>query len=96
VEFGFPVYGYDWLGNTSKGLDWQGWAALVESKGPARRDAESAELVLKYDGREAWFCDSVSLLRKWEPARRAGIARMAFWVLGSEDPRIWEMLEEIP
>ena len=60
------------------------------------RDAATAELVLNYPGHEAWYCDSVSILRKLLQARENGIGRAAFWVLGAEDPRLWEMLEDFP
>jgi spore germination protein len=96
IEFGFPVYGYDWKGSQAHPLHWAPWEALVAKHGPALRDPETAELVLKYDGREAWYCDSVSILRKLLQARENGVGRAAFWVLGAEDPRIWEMLEDFP
>ncbi|MES2201481.1 MAG: glycosyl hydrolase family 18 protein [candidate division FCPU426 bacterium] len=96
IEFGFPVYGYDWLGQQGDPIGFDRWQRLVETHGPAKRDPESAELVLKYQGREAWFNDSISVLRKLLQAREAGVSRATFWVLGSEDPRLWEMLEDFP
>ena len=45
---------------------------------------------------EAWYCDSVSILRKLLQARENGVGKAAFWVLGAEDPRLWEMLEDFP
>lgn len=96
IEFGFPTYGNDWKGMLASPLHWPQWQALVEKHGPARRDAESSELTLKYEGREAWYCDSVSILRKLLQARENGLAKAAFWVLGAEDPRLWEMLEDFP
>ena len=46
--------------------------------------------------REAWYCDSVFILRKLMQAREIRIGRAAFWVLGTEGPRLWEMLEDFP
>jgi len=96
IEFGFPTYGYDWKDSLAEPLHWPAWEALVAKHGPARRDPDSAELVLKYEGREAWYCDSISILRKLLQAREAGVGKAAFWVLGAEDPRLWEMLEDFP
>jgi spore germination protein YaaH len=96
LEFGFPVYGYDWKGDRAQPLPWPAWESLVAAHGPARRDPETAELTLRHEGREAWFCDSIANLRKLYQAREAGVNKAAFWVLGSEDPRHWEMLSDFP
>lgn len=96
IEFGFPSYGYYWEHSVAEQLQWPTWEALVAMRGPARRDPDSAELVLNYEGHEAWYCDSVSILRKLLQARENGISRAAFWVLGAEDPRLWEMLGDFP
>jgi hypothetical protein len=42
----------------------------------------------------AWYCDSVSILRKLLQAPEKGIGKAAFWALGAEDPRLREMLED--
>jgi spore germination protein YaaH len=96
TELGFPGYGYDRLGAKAVLLDYAGWDSLVAAHGPARRDAESGELVLNYGGHEAWFCDSIATLRKLLQAREAGVDQAALWMLGSEDPRLWSMLEDFP
>jgi spore germination protein YaaH len=38
----------------------------------------------------------LSILRKLLQARENRIGKAACWVLGSEDPRLWEMLEDFP
>ncbi len=96
IEFGFPAYGYDWKGQEAESVPWKAWADLVKQHGPARRDLESGELVLNYEGREAWYCDSLTSLRNLDEARRAGLWKCSFWVLGSEDPRFWDSLDQFP
>jgi hypothetical protein len=92
--FGFPGLGLDPNG---KILDFAAWEELLSKHGPAQRDAESAELVLDLGhGREAWYCDSIATLRKLWIARQAGLSQGVLWSLGTEDPRLWDMLEDFP
>ena len=96
LELVFFATGWEWNGPAVRPMDWNGWEARVAKHGPAKRDPASAELSLHYEGREAWFADSVSALRKLLKLRDAGVDKASFWVLGCEDPRLWEMLEDFP
>ena len=96
VELGFPGFGYDRQGSMAMMLDYAAWESLVTKFGPARRDAESGELVLSYGDHQAWFVDSIATLRKLLQAREAGVTQAALWMLGSEDPRLWGMLDDFP
>jgi spore germination protein YaaH len=96
LELGFPGYGMHWQAAGASILDYAAWDALVAAQGPAQRDTDSGELLLKAPGHEAWYCDSIASLRKLLQAREAGINQAALWGLGSEDPRLWEMLDDFP
>lgn len=97
VEYGVPGYGNDWgPGGAAIGTHWERWCGLVKAHGPERRDPETAELRLSWDGREVWMNDSISLTAKLWPAREAGVGEVAMWVLGAEDPRLWALLETLP
>jgi spore germination protein YaaH len=99
IELGVPGYGNDWgpaPARQTRGLDWEAWTALVRTYGPARRDAASAELTLRFAGREAWMNDAHALAAKLWQARERGVGEAAMWVLGSEDPRVWALIETLP
>jgi spore germination protein len=97
LEFGIPGYGNNWGGGThALGVNWHNWDLLRQSHGPERRDPETAELTLKFDGREVWYNDSISMTAKLYPQRHLGVYQAAMWVLGSEDPRLWALLDTLP
>lgn len=99
IELGVPGYGNNWGPapmRETQGLDWARWTELVRLHGPERRDPETAELTLKFDGREAWMNDAHALAAKLWQARERGIGEAALWVLGSEDPRIWALIDTLP
>ena len=41
---------------------------------------------------EVWMLDAVSAFNQWQLAKRAHVRGSALWVLGSEDPDIWQFL----
>lgn len=97
IELGVPGYGNNWGPEPmAQGLNWERWTALVKAHGPERRDPETAELTLKFDGREAWMNDGHALAAKLWQARERGVGEAAMWVLGSEDPRVWALIDALP
>jgi spore germination protein YaaH len=99
IELGVPGYGNNWgpaPARETQGLNWERWCALVKAHGPERRDPDTAELTLKFDGREAWMNDAHALAAKLWQARERSIGEAALWVLGSEDPRIWALIDTLP
>lgn len=96
VEFGVPGYGNDWLGRSAQPVSYASWERLKAAHGPEIRDPETAELTLRYAGREAWYNDAISISRKLKVAQEAGVDQAAMWVLGSEDPRLWALLDSLP
>ena len=97
LEFGVPGYGNNWgPGGPAQGVNWDSWDALRQAHPPERRDPETVELTLKFDDREVWFNDSISLQAKLYQIRDLGLDQAALWVLGSEDPRLWALLDTLP
>src|SRR4051812_28326946 len=43
---------------------------------------------------EIWFLDAVSAYNQLRVAQSLGVAGVAFWRLGSEDPTVWRVLDE--
>jgi spore germination protein YaaH len=97
IEWGLPGYGNNWGGGVpATGVHWDAWERLVQEHPPARRDPETAELTLRFDGREVWMNDAISLTAKLWQMRVHGVREAALWVLGAEDPRWWALLETLP
>jgi spore germination protein YaaH len=97
LEWGIPGYGNDWGGGVrAQGMRWPRWEELVRLHAPARRDPETAELTLRYGDREVWMNDAISVTAKLWQVRTRGVADVAMWVLGAEDPRLWALLDTLP
>jgi spore germination protein YaaH len=92
LEMGIPGYGYDWLAKKAHGITWAEWSKLLAENGPALRDEQSQELVLKYKGRTVFFSDAASNTPKVPIASRLSLRGLALWRLGSEDPKLWDLL----
>ena len=92
LELGIPAYGYNWSPPKAYGVDWTQFSALPDSD-KASRDPISNELVLPTKGGAAWFCDSVSEAPKLDLASQLGIRGVYMWVMGSEDPKWWDVLK---
>ncbi len=101
VLLGVPFYGYDW--NRSKGppgraLSYPSALAAAALPGATLTlDQVAQSFSLRYqdgngDHHEAWFEDGNSLEAKLTLARRHGLAGLAAWRLGQEDPGVWEAI----
>ena len=92
IEVGIPGYGYDWSPPKAHGIHWSDFSALPGAE-KATRDPASNELVLTTpQGGVAWFCDSVSEKPKLDLAKQLGLRGLYMWVMGSEDPKWWDVL----
>ncbi len=99
VELGIAAYGYDWKGKQGKSLPYDDYVALVKRlKITPSRDPETKEITFKYmdgaDSREVWFCDAGSYRPKYDIIRKHGLAGLAMWYIGSEDPAFWEDVKQ--
>jgi len=92
VELGIPAYGYNWSPPKAEGVDWTQFSALPGAD-KAGRDPQSNELLLQTPGGSAWFCDSVSEKPKLDLAASLGIRGVYMWVMGSEDPKWWDVMK---
>ncbi len=96
VVIGLPFYGRIWQREEV--------ARAVKHEGALRIAAERSAEVHRDPSRshsftyktevtaEGWFEDAASLRAKLESAKARGFARVGFWRLGQEDPKVWEIL----
>lgn len=96
ILMGIPAYGYNWsaAGNTT--VRWNKTAELT-SKYPWVRwnDYYSSPYLVYYEKgvkHEMWFENKYSLRIKLDLANNYGIAGIALWRLGFEDPSFWETI----
>lgn len=104
VVIGLGNYGYDWNASRSRpatsltvadayeiaregGLDIS-WDAASGSPHYSYRDGSEVHHV--------WFLDAASAYNQLSQASAAGFANVGLWVLGSEDPSIWPVLDHGP
>ena len=94
-------YGYDWLTGHTGGaadLSYQDVATLSRQHGAALH-LDPAALNPTFDYRDGqgrahtvWSLDSVSAFDSVQAARRLGVNQVALWRMGTEDPRVWQVL----
>jgi spore germination protein YaaH len=88
VELGVNVYGYHWQ-PAGQGIGWDQFDALNRLYGPADRDADGMELLLRTPRGQAWMPDAVTAQEKFAIARQAGLGGVHLFQLGQEDPATW-------
>ncbi|HHY31681.1 MAG TPA: hypothetical protein GX515_01475 [Firmicutes bacterium] len=104
IVVGLPFYGRHWtiekgVISQGRGIDAKKAAELVERQGVAAAwDVRAACPVLRYYEGDVehvvYYEDAESLRLKLRLVRECGIGGIAFWRLGSEDPRMWEVVRE--
>lgn len=89
-------FGYDWLkGGTAIDVTYEAALATAkESEGKILFDKNSYNLHYNYfddqdEEHEVWFTDAATNYNIMRSATHYGIAGVALWRMGSEDPRIW-------
>lgn len=96
---GVGSYSYDWTGNGkgSTGSVEDAWLAAHDSAAPVQFDKVSGNPTLRYeeggDTHTVWFLDAVSAWNQLRASDLEGVAGVALWRLGTEDPDIWKVLD---
>ncbi len=108
LEFGTPqqwiiglgAFGCDWAqgGNVGKVLGFADVMAVAEDTKSPEVNFSAPEFNPTFSYRDegiqhtVWFLDAVTALNQARTARAAGVAGLAVWRLGGEDPHLWEAL----
>ncbi len=90
-------YAYDWHGGTTDNMTVEeAWLASNESAAPIIFDKASGNANFSYEENGAvhriWMLDAASAWNQMRAAQAAGVAGVALWRLGSEDPGYWQAL----
>ena len=91
-------YGYDWAaGRPAEALTVEeAWLAARGSAAPIRFDRASSNARFDYEedgvAHQVWLLDAASGWNQLRAAHLEGVAGVALWRLGSEDPSIWQAL----
>jgi peptidoglycan-N-acetylglucosamine deacetylase len=98
------AYGYDWSDRTGKikayGATFQDVIRDMRDSGAVMRmDRPSLNPVITYQSpdssdHELWFLDAITAYNEMRVAQSLGVAGVAFWRLGSEDPSLWRILDD--
>ncbi|WP_164877643.1 glycosyl hydrolase family 18 protein [Prescottella agglutinans] len=94
LVLGVGLYGYDWVGSSATPLTWTQVMSIAAAQKPLLswdETSRSTHFAYILDGilHEVWFENARSVEAKIDLARRHGLAGVALWRLGGEDPSIW-------
>lgn len=100
LQLGVAFYGYDWVDGRGTSRMWDELhATAIGRSATIRWDTLSGSPWFEYvhaDQRhEVWFENAHSLTYKLALIRRLGLAGIAAWRLGGEDPEVWTLLSEV-
>ena len=94
IVLGLPAYGYEWSrsGRTARGLTYGQAMGRLQASGATLRwhPVHRVPYFTTPDGSEVWFEDRFSAAYKLQLVDRYGLAGVAVWRLGQEDPGLWE------
>jgi spore germination protein len=101
IELGVPLYGYDWTSNGGEGVTYDSAAALMRTHNATRQwNSTFAEASFRYDvdgtTHTVWYADAESIAAKLPLLDQYGLAGVALWRLGGEDPAVWSALRSSP
>lgn len=105
---GMANYAYDWSddGKEANTLTYQAALILASDFHPDDTpqqavdfDADALNPTFNYvddslHQHEVWMMDAVTAFNQWKLARKTMLKGTALWVLGSEDPEIWEFFDK--
>jgi spore germination protein YaaH len=99
IILGFGLYGIDWVDRRGREIEWREVVELVNAyDAEVLWDSASHSPWFEYTDPEGkshtvWFENAFSIQHKLEVAQMHGVARVYFWRLGGEDPRVWQVVE---
>jgi len=94
-------YGYDWTAGQKGGaanVSFQDALTSAQDAGvQPHLDANSLNPTFRYRddagaAHTVWYLDAVSTFDQVQAARRLGVNQVALWRMGTEDPRVWQVL----
>jgi len=98
------AYGYDWNDKrgtiAADGATFQDVIRVMRDSGAVMRmDRASLNPVVTYESpdstdHEIWYLDGLTAYNEMKVAQSLGVAGVAFWRLGSEDPSLWRVLDD--
>lgn len=94
-------YGYDWTASSLAAgtVSFQDALTLATASGAQPHlDPASLNPTFRYEdsaghAHEVWYLDAASAFDQVQAARRLGVDQVALWRLGTEDPRVWQVLD---
>ncbi len=101
ISLGIPNFHWEWTVNKSFRVSSGGYRyvsnLLDDSKNPRGYDEKLGVPWVKYqtkrgDWRIVWYEDARSMGEKIQFAKTSGLAGFSMWVLGLEDPALWDTL----
>lgn len=103
IVLGLGTYGYSWIASggqyVSEAVGHADALAIAKEMGASIQRGEGDAPFFTYDRgagqRHLYFEDALSTKPKYEVAKDSGIAGIAFWRLGTEDPNIWSTFTEV-
>ncbi len=92
-------YGYDWHGGPAENMTLEeAWLAASDSEAKPMFDKVSGNSTFSYeeDGvvHNVWMLDAASSWNQLRAADTQGVAGVALWRLGSEDPGVWDVFKK--
>ncbi len=96
---GVGSYTYDWSGNAKgdTGSVEDAWLAAHDSEAPVQFDKASGNPTFSYeangDSHTVWFLDAVTAWNQLRASDMEGVAGVALWRLGTEDPDVWKVID---
>lgn len=96
---GIGSYSYDWTGpgRGSTGSVEDSWLAAHDSSASILFDKASGNPTFSYseggENHTVWFLDAVTAWNQLRASDIEGVAGVALWRLGTEDPGIWKVLD---
>jgi peptidoglycan/xylan/chitin deacetylase (PgdA/CDA1 family)/spore germination protein YaaH/GT2 family glycosyltransferase len=93
----FGNYAYDWHDGTADNMtDEEAWLAANDSEAKITFDKASGNSTFSYEENGSvhtiWMLDAASAWNQLRAADSVGVAGVALWRLGSEDPGVWPAL----